>query len=103
MGSVIENTPTGPLYKLHISLKTLAGHLLLLKIRQPDPTRPQRGDADFTLKNYYLFKEKYLKDVEHFKLIDRGDFEMIELGDPKFQVLSHFSNIPLTISLGIDQ
>jgi len=102
IGRVIEDTPTGPLYKFHNSLQTLAGPLWLLKIRKPDPVRPQRGDADFTLKNYDLFKEKHLPDMEHFKIIDRGHFEMIELRDQKFQVLSYFSNIPLTIQLGIE-
>lgn len=77
-------------------------HIWLLKIRKPDPTRPERGDADFTLRDYNSFKEKYLKDAEHFKLIDRGNFEMIELKDPKFDVRSYFSNIPLTVQLGIE-
>ncbi|PIP34750.1 hypothetical protein COX21_01230 [Candidatus Falkowbacteria bacterium CG23_combo_of_CG06-09_8_20_14_all_41_10] len=103
IGGIIENTPTGPLYKFHNSFQTLAGPLWLLKIRKPDPARSQRGDADFTLKNYNLFKEKHLPDREHFKIIDRGHFEMIELRDQKFQVLSYFSNIPLTIQLGIER
>ncbi len=102
IGNVIEDTPTGPLYKFHIHLQTSAGPLWLLKIRKPDLTRPQRGDADFTLKDYNFFKKKYLNDLEHFKLIDRGDFEMIELKDSKFDVLSYFSNIPLTAQLGIE-
>ncbi len=102
MGDVVEDTPTGPLYKLHKSLQTPAGPLWLLKVRKPDPTRSQRGDADFTLKDYNSFKEKYLKDTEHFKLIDRGNFEMIELKDPEFDVLSYFSNIPLTVQFDIE-
>jgi len=102
IGNVVEDTQTGPLYKFHKSLQTLAGPLWLLKIRKPDPTRPQRGDADFTLKDYYSFKEKYSKNKDHFKIIDRGNFEMIELKDKKFRVLSYFSNIPLTLQLGIE-
>jgi hypothetical protein len=102
IGDVVEDTPTGPLYKLHKPLQTLAGPLWLLKIRKPDPTRPQRGDADFTLKDYYSFKEKYSKNTEHFKVIDRGNFEMIELKDSKFDVLSYFSNIPLTLQFSIE-
>lgn len=102
IGDIIEDTPTGPLYKLSEPLETLAGPLHLLKIRKPDITRPERGDADFTLKDYNTFKEKYSKDIQHFKIIDRGHFEMIELRDQKFQVLSYFSNIPLTTQLGIN-
>lgn len=101
IGNIIENTPTGPLYKLSEPLETLAGPLSLLKIRKFDSTRPQRGDADFTLKDYNTFKEKYSKDSQHFKVIDRGHFEMIELRDQEFKALSYFSNIPLTTQLGI--
>lgn len=101
LGDVVEDTPTGPLYKFHKSLQTIAGPLWLLKIRKPDLTRPQRGDADFTLKDYNSFKEKYLRDAEHFKLIDRGNFEMIELKDLRFDVLCYFSNIPVIVQLGI--
>ncbi len=73
----------------------------LLKIRKPDSTRTQRKDADFTLENYEEFKEKYSGDTEHFKIIERENFEIIELRDSKFQVLSYFSNPPLTKQFGI--
>lgn len=102
LGAIVEDTPTGPLYKFHKSVETLAGPLWLLKIRKPVSTHPERGDADFTLKDYNLFKEKFLKDVEHFRLINREHFEMIELRDERFPVLSYFSNIPLIIQLGIE-
>ncbi|MFA5022155.1 MAG: hypothetical protein WC508_03690 [Patescibacteria group bacterium] len=101
LGQIIQDTPTGPLFKLNEAIKTPAGNLWLLKIRQPDSTRTQRGHADFTLKDYNSFKEKYLKDESHFKLIDRGSFEMIELRDFKFDVLSYFSSIPLVSQLKI--
>jgi len=100
-GSVIEDTPTGPLYKFNKSLETVAGPLWLLKIRKPAASHPQRGDADFTLENYNSFKEKHLQDKEHFKLIGRENFEMIELRDEGFPVLAYFSSIPLTVQLGI--
>ena len=101
-GHVVEDTPTGPLFKLNQPLETIAGPLWLLKIRKPDPTRPQRGDADFTLKDYETFKKKHVKDAKHFKVIDRDNFEMIELRDEKFDVLTYFSSIPLTRQLGIE-
>lgn len=101
-GDVEEDTPTGPLNKFHKPLQALAGPLWLLKVRKPDSIRLERGDADFTLKDYNSFKEKYLKDSDHFKLIDRGNFEMIELKDSKFDVMSYFSNIPLTVQLRIE-
>jgi hypothetical protein len=102
MGEVIENTSTGPLFKLRKPVPTLSGLLHLLKIRKSDSTRPERGDADFTMKDYYAFKEKYIKNTDHFRLIVRSNFEMMELRDSGFQVLSYFSNIPLTLQLGIE-
>lgn len=102
LGEVVDDTFNGPLYKLQKPLKTPAGPLWLIKIRKPDSTRPQRGDADFTLKNYDSFKEKYLGDTEHFKLIPRDNFEMIELRDPRLGVLSYFSNPPLTKQFGVE-
>lgn len=102
LGIVIEDTPTGPLYKFIKPLKTLAGSLWLLKVRKPDVTRPQRGDADFTLKDYLSFKNEHLTDSQHFSLIKRKDFEMIELKDLQFNVISYFSNPPLTVQHGIE-
>jgi len=52
IGKVIEETPTGSLFHIQ-SLNTVAGNLRLLKIRKPDETRPELGDADFTVENYF--------------------------------------------------
>ena len=99
IGKIIEETPTGPLFQ--IKLKTAAGELRLLKIRMPDRTRPERGDADFTVLNYSEFKEKFLS-RKGFRLIKkREDFEMIELMDIGFKVRVYFSNPPLDRQLGI--
>ena len=81
-------------------MKTVAGLLKLLKIRHPDSTRPERGDADFTVTNFVVFKKKYLSKKE-FKLIKRKNFEMIELMDPEFDVRAYFSNPPLDKQLNI--
>jgi hypothetical protein len=102
MGVVVDDTPTGPLYKFNEPFETSAGLLWLLKVRRPDPARFQRGDADFTLINYDSFKVRALDDGAHFKLIDRVNFEMIELRDPRLDVLCYFSSTPLTIQLGIE-
>jgi hypothetical protein len=99
IGKMIEETPTGPLF--HISpLNTVAGKLQLLKIRKPDATRLELGDADFTVENYSEFKKKYLSKTG-FKLILRENFEMIELIDPKFNVRTYFSNPPLNKQLSL--
>jgi hypothetical protein len=99
-GRVIKETPTGPLY--HIPpIDTVAGKLKLLKIRKPDQTRPELGDADFTVTNYPAFKKRFLPQ-DGFKLIVREDFEMIELVDPQFEVRSYFSSPPLTQQFKIE-
>ena len=99
IGKVVEETPTGPLFHIQ-PLDTIAGNLQLLKIRKPDTTRPELGDADFTVLNYPEFKNKYLPQKE-FKLIVRKNFEMIELTDPKFNIRAYFSNPPLDKQLKI--
>lgn len=66
IGQIIQKTPTGSLFNIH-PIKTTSGNLKLLKIRNPDETRPERGDADFTVSDYPEFKEKYLS-KDGFKL-----------------------------------
>ncbi len=99
IGKVIQETPTGLLFQIE-PLQTVSGVLKLLKIRIPDPTRPERGDADFTISNFPEFEKKYLS-KPGFKLIQREDFKMIELMDSDFDVLAYFSNPPLDEQLGI--
>ena len=99
MGKVVQNTKAGPVFQIE-PLPTVAGVLHLLKIRKPDPTRTERGDADFTLSNYDKFKKEHINQ-KGFKLIDKGDFEMIEYVAPKPSVLVYFSNPTLAEVLGI--
>ena len=99
IGNVAEETPTGSVFQIQ-PLDTIAGNLQLLKIRKPDTTRPELGDADFTVSNYPEFKKKYLSQ-KGFSLIVRKNFEMIELVDSHFNVRAYFSNPPLTKQFGI--
>lgn len=99
IGKVIQNTPTGDLFKIE-EVDTVSGKLRLLKIRKPDITRPERGDADFTVADYPTFKSSYLP-KSGFKLIERKDFEMVELTDPIFNVRAYFSHPPLDEQLGL--
>ena len=98
-GKVIEETPTGPLFQI-APLQTSAGPLQLLKVRQPDASRPEQGDADFTVRDYQAFKKTNL--AKHgFKLIKKENFEMIELIDSAFKVRAYFSHPPLDQQLGL--
>lgn len=99
IGEVIQNTPTGDLFKIE-GVDTVSGKLRLLKIRKLDTTRPERGDADFTITDYPTFKSTHLP-KSGFKLIERNGFEMIELVDPVFNVRAYFSYPPLDQQLGL--
>ncbi len=90
LGSVADETAMGPVFYIS-PLLTNAGTLRMLKIRRPDPKRPERGDADFTVDNYKKFKKKHLG-RQGFALIKRNDMEMIELIDSSFNVLAYYSN-----------
>lgn len=100
LGKIVDDTPTGPVFAFAVRPRTVAGQPKVLKIRKPDETRPQRGDADFNT-DYEKFKSKYL-DNKRFTLIVRKKSEMIELKDGDFDVLAYFSSMPPSNQLGID-
>jgi len=89
LGKIIKDTPRGPIYL--IKLNTDSGILRLLKIRKPDISRRERGDADFTVDDYHQFKDKYIGQYG-FSLIERDDFEMIELKNLNSNVRVYFSH-----------
>ncbi len=99
IGTVIKDTPTGPLFQI-APLATSAGKLRLLKIRKPDATRPERGDADFTVDDYPGFKARCLS-KPGFSLIERPGMEMIELVESGTNVRAYFSYPPLDQELGL--
>ena len=74
-----ETAKTGKTFLLNEPLDTSAGILSLIKIRNPDATRPQRGAPDFKIQNYQQFKDKYLQSSGNFTLMTRKDYEMIEI------------------------
>jgi hypothetical protein len=99
IGKIIQETPSGLLFHIE-PLETVSGVLKLLKIRIPDPTRPERGDADFTISNFPEFEKKYLSKPS-FKIMKKPDFYMVELMDSDFDVRVYFSNPPLDKQLKI--
>lgn len=99
IGKVVKETPTGLLFHIE-PLQTISGILKLLKIRIPDLTRPELGDADFTVANFLEFEKKYLS-KKGFKLIQREDFKMIELMISDSDIRAYFSNPPLDVQLDI--
>jgi hypothetical protein len=99
MGMVAKSTETGDLFKLNPPIKTCVGDLLILKVRKPDASKPQKGDADFNVDNYDEFKKRNMG-RKNFSLITRQGFEMIEINDPREDVLVYFSSIPVIKQLG---
>ena len=99
LGKIVEETHSGFTYLLDEPLKTIAGPLRLVKIRTPDPNHLERGDADFNT-DYKEFKSRYEKNPK-FELVKKETFEMLRLSDPKFDVMTCFSNIPKSKDLGI--
>ena len=99
LGTIIDKTKTGPVFKFNTPLPTAAGYPKVLKIRIPDATKPQLGDVDFNT-DYPTFKEKYMS-KKGFSLIQREKFEMMELKDETFNVLVYFSSIPPSKLIGM--
>lgn len=93
IGKIVFPGPTGSIYLLHKPIQSVAGALSYLKIRKPDANLPLRGDADFNT-DYVTLKKKH-NGQPHFELSVREKFEMLKLSDPKFDVMSCFSNIPV--------
>jgi hypothetical protein len=90
LGKLLKETSMGPVFYIK-PMDTVAGPLKMVKIRVPDPTRTERGDADFTISDYANFEKKHLT-RSGFKKIERPNFVMIELMDSDFDVRVYFSN-----------
>jgi uncharacterized SAM-binding protein YcdF (DUF218 family) len=93
VGKVVDETETGPVFIIP-PIQTEIGPLRIVKIRLPDKTRPEMGDADFGLADYRIFKADNLE-KPGFKLIVRENFEMMELVDSALNVRAYFSHPPV--------
>ncbi len=79
-GSVEANN--GLKFLLSEPLETSCGPVAQIRIRKPDVYRSQLGCADFTVKDYLVFKsEIYAKYPSNLRLIERSDYEMFEFFD----------------------
>lgn len=102
IGKKIESdaTVTGTTFLLNKVLETSSGPLSLVRIRKPDPTRPQRGAVDFRISNYEAFKKECLsKNSGNYTLLIRTGFELVEIKG--VDVLVYTPNIPMTKQLGL--
>jgi hypothetical protein len=93
-GAVLaDTTATGPVYIVP-AIATVRGSLRVLKIRNPDSTRTERGDADYAVSRYSDLKAAVLGRAG-FQLIQRADYQMIELLDEKYDARVYFSDPPV--------
>lgn len=84
------NENNGPRVTLYEPIVVDNNTITHLRIRKPDPERPQVGCNDFDVKEYETFKAEYLaKHPENLVLIKRPDYEMIEFRHPDFDVLAY--------------
>ncbi len=74
-----ENAKTGKTFLLTRPFQTKAGLLEYLKIRRPDPVRPQMGAPDFRTKDYLTFKDTFIRKSGNFTLMLRKGYEMVEV------------------------
>jgi len=88
-GKLIKATETGPIYRIK-QINTASGNLEIIKIRKPDKSRPEKGDADFVASNFAFLKEE-CSSKNNFSLIDRKEYEMVEIVDRDFDVRVYFS------------
>lgn len=83
------NFNNGPRVELYEPLIVENNRISHLRIRKPDPDRPQVGCNDFET-DYNAFKSECLsKHPDNLHLIIRPEYEMIELLDPEFDVLAY--------------
>ncbi len=83
------NYNNGPRIELFEPIEVENNNVEYIRIRKPDIERPQIGCNDFET-NYEDFKEKYLsKYPNNLFLIERTDYEMIEMKDKDFDVLAY--------------
>lgn len=91
---------TGITYLLSTSIQTEAGELKIVRIRKPDPTRPQRGAPDFRVPDYKSFKEECLnKNSGNYTILMRKGFELVEIKG--INVLVYVPNVPISEELGL--
>jgi hypothetical protein len=83
------NYNNGPRVELYKPIIVGDNHISHLRIRKPDPERPQVGCNDFET-DYEIFKKEYLaKYLDSLRLIVRPEYEMIEVYNKKFDVLAY--------------
>jgi len=89
-----HNYNNGPRVELYEPIEVESNRITHLRIRKPDPERPQVGCSDFET-DYETFKTEHLsKHPDNLRLIKRSEYDMIEFYDPSFDVLAYIVSNP---------
>jgi hypothetical protein len=96
-GLPVKVTTTGTVYKLNksveVPLEEGIGDVVLVKLRNFDPQKKQRGYIDYRVLDYPKFKMEYLSLSAVEVTENRDHVEMLYTEDP--EVLIYFLEIPL--------
>ncbi|KKW30954.1 MAG: hypothetical protein UY75_C0020G0011, partial [Parcubacteria group bacterium GW2011_GWC2_52_8c] len=85
----LYNYNNGPRVELYEPIEVGDNKITHLRIRKPDPERPQVGCNDFET-DYESFKKGYLSDhPDNLRPVKRSEYKMIEFYDPNFDVLAY--------------
>ena len=101
IGELLEFTPTGPVLRLRSAILFPQGKIYFIKIRRPDPTRPELGDCDYAALPDWQTAFNSTQGKPGFSLIEREKFKMIELKTPGTPARVYFSNPTLGQEHGI--
>ncbi|MFH0890600.1 MAG: hypothetical protein V1856_01035 [Candidatus Liptonbacteria bacterium] len=92
-GLVVDIQSTGDYYQFKDPIETSAGLVRRSRVRLPDADHGERGYADFEVRDYKAFKEKY-SGRSSFKIVQNvNGVEMIELRVPGHRVRAYFPSV----------
>jgi len=83
------NFNNGPRVELYDPIIIGSNKIIHLRIRKPDPERPQVGCNDFETDYETFKKEHLLAHPDNLRLMKRPEYEMIEFFDSEFDVLAY--------------
>ena len=84
------NENNGPRVSLYNPIEINTNTIKYLRIRKPDPDRPQVGCNDFDIDDYSAFENQYLSNhPQNLLMTERPTYKMIEFFDSDFDVLAY--------------
>ncbi len=89
-----EPVPHGTRFILKKPIRTRAGPLKRVRIRERDPHRAHMGSADFDVGDYTDFRDAERKqNPDYINMIGRDGYELMEFNHPDFDVFAYVPSI----------